>query len=177
MESTLTSHLISPAASARACSLSAVRARCRHAASVGRAHRPSARARTPTADPSTKHRSSPANGSRRSASAVPPMACPASRPAASASARPTARQKDPLAPHRDHHGAGRAAKPTSKTRPSGRGLLRAVTRGMTLRNPSSGSSRSCRQVAVSRALGTGTEEDRPGALSLLTGRARDSCRP
>lgn len=97
---------------------SAERSRCRRVASGGRDRRPSATARTPTADPSTVHRSAPATGSHRSASAGPTTAAPTPQQATTAPAPPTAHQKDPLAPHRDHHGARRGTEPTFKTRSS-----------------------------------------------------------
>ena len=67
VESTLTSQVISPAASAWACSAVRIRARCRHAASAGTGRTPSARARSGRARPATAPRSGSASGSRRSA--------------------------------------------------------------------------------------------------------------
>lgn len=107
----LTSHVISPAASARACRLVSssgqVPSRCQR----GKVRRPSATARSPLGDLATEHQSSRATEYRRSDSVGPETVYPTPQPATTSPVPTTARQKD-------HHDAGRGTEPAFKAWPS-----------------------------------------------------------
>ncbi|GAA5615702.1 hypothetical protein Spla01_06919 [Streptomyces platensis] len=97
------------------------------------------RSRTRTAGPATELRSEPATAHRLPA-ADSQATCDVCPPRAATTPAPTtAHQKDPLAPHLDHHRAGRTQESDPKTRPS-RDTRAERRRSTSRRQPAAGSS-------------------------------------